>query len=245
MYCCVKIEFCRNLKIIDKKGQEMGSNNTGGIIDETPEIWGDEYTTESSQVEQDYNTFADTGEYDETFSKWGYVAPDAAAKLMKKYLPADDVAILDVACGSGLTGTALKNVGYTNIDGIDIAGELLKIAEETQAYQNLSRVDMQQLPLPFEDNQYDAINFIGALTYFETSDILKDLCRITRNGGYIVFTQRDDIMRKKNYGELLDAMEQEGHWEKAESSEPMPYLPNHPEYGDDIQVQFFVYKVTK
>ena len=61
----------------------------------------------------------------------------------------------------------------------------------------------------------------------------------------MVFTQRDDIMRKKNYGELLDAIEKDGTWELAHKSEPMPYLPNHPEYGDDIKIHYFVYRVTK
>ncbi|NNE13149.1 MAG: SAM-dependent methyltransferase, partial [Ilumatobacter sp.] len=27
-------------------------------------------------------------------------------------------------------------------------------------------------------------------------------------------------------------------------TEPMPYLPHHPEYGDRIEVQYFVYRVT-
>ena len=223
----------------------MGKNDDNNIIDETPEIWGQEFTTESAQVEQDYNKFADTGEYDETFDKWGYVAPKKAAELMKKYMSANDSKIIDVACGSGLTGVALSKQGYHNIDGIDIAGELLKIAEKTKAYQKLSRVDMQILPLPFEDGVYDAVNFIGALTYFETTDILKDLCRIVRNDGYIVFTQRDDIMKNQSYGDLLDEIERQGLWEKVYSSEPEQYLPNHPKYRDDIKVQFFVYKVTK
>lgn len=223
----------------------MAKSYNNDIVDETPEIWGQDFTTESSQVEQDYNKFADTGEYDDTFDKWGYVAPNKAAELMKKYIPADDSKIIDVACGSGLTGVALKQKGYQNIDGIDIAGELLKIAEETKAYQKLSRVDMQILPLPFDDGQYDAVNFIGALTYFETTDILKDLCRIVRKDGYIVFTQRDDIMREQNYGELLDEIVEQVLWEKVYGSEPEQYLPNHPKYGSDIKVQYFVYKVTK
>ena len=197
----------------------MGKNeDTNKIIDETPEIWGQDYTTESTQVEQDYNKFAETGEYDETFNDWGYVAPDTAAELMKKYLPDEESKILDVACGSGLTGIALNKLGYQQIDGIDIAGELLKIAEKSNVYQKLNRVDMQQLPLPFQDGEYDAVNFIGALTYFETTDILKDLCRIVRGGGYIVFTQRDDIMKSQNYGELLDVIEQQGLWKKVHST---------------------------
>ena len=71
------------------------------IIDETPEIWGAGYSTESSTVERDYDTFARTGEYDETFDEWGYVGPETAAAIARNYVPLGS-RILDAACGSGL-----------------------------------------------------------------------------------------------------------------------------------------------
>jgi predicted TPR repeat methyltransferase len=213
------------------------------IIDETPEIWGEEYSTESTTVERDYDTFAETGEYDETFDEWGYVGPETAAAILKNYVPMES-RILDAACGSGLTGTALRNLGYRNIEGIDISAKLLRIAERTEAYGRLQRVDMQQFPLPFEDGEYDAVNFIGALTYFETNEILRELCRTVRSGGFVVFSQRDDIMRDQNYGEQLDELEREGLWTRVFGTDPMPYLPRHPEYGDQIKVQYFVYEVV-
>ncbi len=214
-----------------------------GIIDETPEIWGKEYSTDSSTVERDYDTFADTGSYDETFDEWGYVGPQTAAAIAGNYV-ATDSRLLDAACGSGLTGTALKNLGYDNIEGIDISSHLLELAGKTGAYRKVQQVDMQQFPLPFDDGEFDAVNFIGALTYFETNEILRELCRIVRSGGHIVFSQRDDIMRDGNYDRKLDELEADGTWARVFGTEPMPYLPNHPEYGEEIKVQYFVYRVV-
>ncbi|NND84486.1 MAG: class I SAM-dependent methyltransferase [Acidimicrobiia bacterium] len=213
------------------------------IIEETPEIWGDEYSTDSTTVEQDYDTFAETGEYDETFDEWGYVGPQTAAVILRNYVPLGS-RILDAACGSGLTGAALANLGFADIDGIDISAKLLEIAGESGAYQDLTRVDMQVFPLPIEDDSYDAVNFIGALTYFETNQILRELCRVVRSGGHVAFSQRDDIMRDQDYGKKLDEMEREGVWTRKFGTEPMPYLPNHPEYADQIKVQYFVYEVA-
>ena len=212
------------------------------IIDETPEIWGEEYSTESSTVEKDYDKFAAAGNYDATFSEWEYVGPETAAAILKNFVPSGS-RIMDAACGSGLTGTALRNLGYSDIQGMDISGKLLAIAEATGAYTQLHKVDMQELPLPFEDDRFDAVNFIGALTYFETNEILKELCRITRKGGCIVFSQRDDIMAAKNYGEKLKELETLGLWQRRFGTEPMPYLPKHPDYGEKIKVQYFVYEV--
>lgn len=213
------------------------------IIDETPEIWGADYSTDSTTVERDYDVFAETGTYDETFDDWGYVGPETAAAILRNYVPRQS-RILDAACGSGLTGAALSNLGYEHIEGIDISAGLLELAARSGAYARLERVDMQSFPLPFDDGEFDAVNFIGALTYFETNEILRELCRIVRSGGYVVFSQRDDIMRSQNYGEQLEELERDGVWTRTFGTEPMPYLPDHPEYGTKIEVQYFVYEVT-
>ena len=213
------------------------------IIDDTPDIWGKGYSTESATVERDYDTFARTGRYDETFDEWGYVGPETAAAIALNYVPTTS-RVLDAACGSGLTGTALRRLGFSHITGIDISAELLKLAARTGAYEQLEQVDMQQFPLPFDDGEFDAVHFIGALTYFETSDILVELCRLVRSGGHVVFTQRDDIMRDRAYGDELDRLERDGIWVRVFGTEPLPYLPNHPDYGDGIKVQYFVYRVV-
>lgn len=205
-------------------------------------IWGADYSTVSTNVESDYNEFAESGTYDGTFEQWGYVGPETAAAIMRNYVPLNS-RILDAACGSGLTGTALHNLGYHHIAGIDISQSLLNIAQETGVYEALQRVDMQALPLPFDPDAFDAVCFIGALTYFETSDILRDLCRVVRPGGHLVFSQRDDLMRALNYDEKLAKLESDGIWQRVFGTEPMPYLPGHPKYGEAIKVQYFVYRV--
>lgn len=210
---------------------------------DTADLWGATFSTDSATVRRGYERMAETGAYDETFESWGYVAPVVAAGLARSYVSLD-ARILDAACGSGLTGSALRDLGYRHLTGIDIAPKLLALAARTGAYEELRQVDMQDLPLPFEDGAYGAATFIGALTYFESSDILRELCRVVATGGHIVFTQRDDLMRDQHYDRQLDAIEQEGRWVRVLGTEPMPYLPNHPDYGSSIQVQYYVYRVA-
>jgi predicted TPR repeat methyltransferase len=212
------------------------------IIGDTPEIWGKTFSTDSATVQRDYDTFAASGTYDETFDEWGYVGPQTAAAILRNFVPTT-AHVLDAACGSGLTGAALRDLGYAHIDGIDISPALLELAERTGAYERLQRVDMQAFPLPFDDDSYDAVNFIGALTYFDTNEVLRELCRIVRPGGVVAFSQRDDIMRERAYDGQLRELETDGTWTRTFGTEPMPYLPHHPEYGTDIKVQYFVYTV--
>ncbi|EED30542.1 Methyltransferase domain family protein [gamma proteobacterium NOR5-3] len=216
---------------------------SNGIEADTPEIWGTNASTDSAIVERDYEAFSKTGVYDETFADWGYVGPETAAALMRNFVPLNSK-ILDAACGSGLTGRALQTLGYDDIHGIDISPSLLEEARRSGAYKVLTRVDMQSLPLPIEDGSFDAVNFIGALSYFEGSDILRELCRVTVPGGHIVFSQRDDLMRDLNYEAQLRELEVVGLWRRVFSTDPLPYLPNHPQYGSSIRVQYFVYEVS-
>ena len=216
---------------------------TDDIIRKTPEIWGKRYSTDSATVARDYDTFAETGTYDETFDEWGYVGPETAAAITRNYV-APTSRILDGACGSGLTGVALRRLGYTDITGIDISSKLLELAERTGAYRRVERVDMQVVPLPFADGEFDAVTFVGALTYFESGRILRELCRIVRSGGHVVFSQRDDIMRERRYDDVLGGLERDGVWRRVFGTEPMPYLPHHPAYGHEIEVRYFAYQVV-
>ena len=81
----------------------------------------------------------------------------------RNYVPTDS-RILDAACGSGLTGTALRNLGYTSIVGVDISEASLRLAQRTGAHERVQQVDMQDYPLPFGDDAFHAVCFIGALT---------------------------------------------------------------------------------
>jgi predicted TPR repeat methyltransferase len=222
---------------------DAGHDAGHDIIGRTREIWGTDYSTDSETVERDYDTFAETGTYDDTFDAWGYVGPQTAAAIARNFVRLES-RILDAACGSGLTGVALKQLGYEHITGIDISARLLELAARTGAYEHLERVDMQAIPLPFDDDEFDAVHFIGALTYFETDEILRELARIVRRDGYLVFTQRDDIMRDQDYGAKLAALERDGVWTRTFGTEPMPYLPHHPDYGDEIKIRYFVYQVA-
>jgi hypothetical protein len=91
----INVLISRNALPENPMGQE--------IINETPEIWGEEYSTKSDAVERDYDKFAETGAYDETFSEWDYVGPETAAAIVRNYVPLSSI-IMDAACGSGLTG---------------------------------------------------------------------------------------------------------------------------------------------
>merc|ERR1712232_912355 len=61
-----------------------------------------------------YDEWADT--YDLTLASWGYDAPQKTVELVEQHLDVDasHAKVLDVGCGTGLTGRALSQQGFAS-----------------------------------------------------------------------------------------------------------------------------------
>ncbi len=212
-------------------------------MDKTPveilSLWAEGASTNSNQIEEEYDILAET--YDETLRDWQYESPRIAAELMKEFV-SNESKILDAGCGTGLTGTSLRKEGYNNIIGVDVSGTSLEIARKSDAYADLRKLDMQK-PMPFQDNEFDAVECIGVLTYIENTSLLDEFCRIVRPGGHVVFSQREDLYHQRGYEIKLREMEESALWKRKFISEPAPYLPENADYGEKIKVQYFVYEI--
>ncbi len=55
-------------------------------------------------------------------------------------------------------------------------------------------------------------------------------------------TDRSTVER--DHDTRLAAPERDGLWKRILGTEPMPCLPNHPVYGDQVKVRYFVYEVV-
>ena len=195
----------------------------------------------SGDIEQYYDQWA--AEYDGDLQDWNYEAPKEAAALLRQGVPLE-AKVLDAGCGTGLSGQALQAQGYTHVTGIDLSQASLDLAQQTGAYERLAQVNMQQLPLPYETDEYGGLQCVGVLTYVpDTGGIMREFCRIVRPGGLVVFSQRDDLYAQRGDAAALQALEDEGVWEKILVSEPRPYLPGNADYGDQIRVIYCAFRV--
>lgn len=202
--------------------------------------WAGKPSTDSAEVMQQYDEMAPT--YDATLlNDWGYRAPAVAADLLARYVDSQ-ATVLDVGCGTGLTGRELKRVGFTSISGADISQPSLDTAAQKGVYTSLVRADLLK-PLPFEAGSFDAALCVGVLSYITGEGLFRELCRIVRAGGILVLSHRSDLVIQRQFGTLLAAIEAEGLWAAVETSTNLPYLPGHPDFGTQIEVQFFILKV--
>ena len=110
-----------------------------------------------------YSLWAD--DYDDHMvEKLGYVSPSIVADLLFSHLDGDPGAVLDVGCGTGLTGQALAERGAQTIDGIDLSAEMLEKAASRGIYRHLSQADLTR-PLAIRDGCYNALVSSGTFTH--------------------------------------------------------------------------------
>jgi predicted TPR repeat methyltransferase len=187
-------------------------------------------STDPVEVRALYDAWAER--YDGDLDAWEYRTPTDVAELLHEAQP-DAERVLDVGCGTGRAGRALRALGFTSIVGCDLSPNALEHAEATGAYELLVEVDLQQLPTPFADGEFDALNCVGVLTYLpDTETTLREFVRVVRAGGTIVFSQREDVWAERDCAELIERLVADGVCDAVLVSEPRPYLPQSDEMRD-------------
>ena len=198
-------------------------------------------STDTAVIGHYYDDWAK--DYDLNIRAWGYRAPEHAAAQLAPYLR-DNSKVLDVGCGTGLVADAIIKLCDCSITGIDISEASLGLAERRDRYTLLRRCDLQQPPLPFEDNAFDAAISIGVMTYIaDPVTLLSDLCRVVQTDGHVLFTHRDDRWQEQKFDDLVFELESRGLWEIINISEPCAYLPGNVDFADNIKAIFALSRI--
>ena len=194
--------------------------------------WLDQGTTDAGEVAERYDEWARS--YDDDLTAWSYQAPEVVAATVVTRHPTASSA-LDVGCGTGLVGRALRARGFAGrLVGIDISQASLEIAERCGAYDSLAHADLQA-PLAFENDSVDAVVCVGVMTYLpDVEAVWRELARVARPGGLVVVTQREDLWGPRECQAVVDALQDEGVWTPLEITGPAPYLPDG--YGGTPEV---------
>jgi len=185
--------------------------------------WLDAGPSDPAEVAQRYDEWAKS--YDEDLAAWSYQAPALVADAVLARRSAAD-SVLDVGCGTGLVGRALRSRGFAGrLLGVDISEASLAMARETGAYDALEPADLQQR-LAFDDDSVDAVVCVGVMTYLpDVEAVWREFARVVRPQGIVVATQREDLWAERECQEVVDRLTAEGVWTPLEIAGPAPYLP--------------------
>ena len=186
--------------------------------------------------------------YNADVRQWGYDAPEVVTKLVVKHLPSElgelaDLHVLDAGIGTGLQGKSLRAAGFARLTGIDQSAELLAAARGTGDYANLHEADMNARLDLFQSGAFHVVVCVGVLTYLDPAlqpNGVEEMLRVTRVGGLVAFTSRDD--KVKDWAATIARLTKRRSWEKVYISDPEPYLPNNAEFADKVKVIYHVFR---
>jgi len=172
--------------------------------------------------------------------EFGWLGPKGAVDVFIRHVP-KEARILDAGAGTGLVGALLAKQGYDNLVAMDLSKGMLEEARKKNAYREFHQMVMGE-PLDYATDSFDAVISVGVLTVGHApASSFDELLRITKPGGYIVFSLRPDVYRDSGFKEKQDALESEGKWKLAEVSEEFQPLPK----GEpDVYHQVWVYQVA-
>ena len=197
------------------------------------------YSAESNQeLAERYDQWA--SDYDSDLdTEFGWIGPLRAAEVFSQHVP-QNAKVLDAGAGTGLAGEALAGMGYSDLVAMDFSQGMLDEARKKGVYHGFHRMVMGE-PLDFATGSFDAVVSVGVLTVGHApASSLDELVRITRPGGYIVFTLRPDVYEGSGFKEKQDALAAAGKWRLADVGGKFQPLPK----GEpEVFHQVWVYQV--
>ena len=199
----------------------------------------------TQEIEALYNDWG--ASYDECLEEWGYRVPAIMSDLLRSHCreyESAQIKVFDLGCGTGLVGKEIKqNAKDAVVIGSDLSTGQFPMAAD-KGYDELQQWDMNELPFPFDDDEFDALSCAGTLTYaVDKVKLFEEWCRITKAGAIIICSHRSDFMECDL--QYFEEMEQKGLWTKVQHTDSVPYLPGNENYGERIQVQFYVARNEK
>lgn len=174
------------------------------------------------ELEERYDQWA--SEYDQDLDEvFAWNAPQNGASALAKVV-SPDAAVLDAGAGTGLVGKCLADAGFTNMAAMDLSLGMLEEARGKNVYTSFHQMTLGET-LGFETGQFDAVVSIGVFTLGHAPvEGFDELVRVTRAGGYIVFSLRTDMV-DDGFQAYFRKLEDEGKWKLVEATEPFQPLP--------------------
>ena len=176
-----------------------------------PNVFNALHATNQEELEELYKVWAGNYDYD-VVEIIGYIGHSITTELLLKYLDNSKAKILDAGCGTGLVGEILYEKKFNNIVGVDFSQPMLDQALEKNVYQSLGLADLTE-KLTFKDNTFDAIICAGTFTCGHVGpEALSEMVRVTKTGGYISFTVRDQEWDRLPYDRTISELEEKNLW---------------------------------
>ncbi|MEL7089695.1 MAG: methyltransferase domain-containing protein [Planctomycetota bacterium] len=159
-------------------------------------------------VKETQDLYADWAEtYDADVQAAGYVTPGRIATALATFAVDKSSPVLDFGCGTGLSGEALTQCGFSVIDGSDLTPEMLEQARARNVYRTLERADPDA---PIDAAGYSAVTATGVVSLGAAPpETLAQLVGAMDAGSLLAFSYNDATLAYADYISALDNLRPE------------------------------------
>lgn len=155
----------------------------------------------------------------------GYATPERCAAALAAAVADKSLPLLDLGCGTGLSGEAMKAQGFTTIDGTDFSQEMLAYAgKKPGLYRTLILGDLTT-PLPGKAGDYHAAAAVGVFSPGHAPPTtIEQVIDLLPSGGCFVFSLNDHAREDPGYEQEIERLAEAGKITVV-SNENGPHLP--------------------
>ena len=145
--------------------------------------------TSPDQAREFYQGWAE--DYDAEIAVNEYITPRRCAEALIRHAAAPWAPMMDLGCGTGISGLALRVAGFECIDGYDFSQAMLDQAAPKEIYRNLAIADMSK-PLAIAGGVYQNAAAIGCITpEYMPATVLDEILSKLHQGGCLAFSVND------------------------------------------------------
>ena len=156
--------------------------------------------TDQKDIDALYDDWAKT--YDQEVTEGGYETPRRCAQALRSFLPTNKP-IVDIGCGTGLSGLALGGIGYTDITGTEINPNMLDQAMKRGIYADLRAANLED-PLPFKVGEFSALVAVGVISAGAgPASLLPKALDKLAPGGFLCLSYNDHTLETPDYVDAL------------------------------------------
>jgi len=166
---------------------------------------GDAYALDDAEETQAfYGAWAQT--YEREVLRNGYATPARCAAALARTAVAVDAPLLDLGCGTGLSGEAFRQAGFSTIDGSDFSAEMLAHARgKPRLYRRLTRGNLEA-PIPARAGEYGNIAAVGVFSPGHAPATMLDaVLALLPPAGCFVFSLNDHALADPSFVERIEA----------------------------------------
>lgn len=168
-----------------------------------------------------------------------YTSPRKCAALLAEHLHDRAARVLDVGCGTGLAGRELAALGYTDVDGLDLSNDMLRVAGSHGIYRKLIEADLLK-PLGIDDCSYGGAICTGTFTHAHVgAGCLGEIVRTLKAGAVFAFTVHRDVYKEMGFDARLAELTQQGDLKLLSH-----HLDTYFDTSEDPEGNFFAYQRT-